>query len=74
VPHQCHQDDAHALDIITNILHGTRWRPDTIEDIAAVLRQTGRTISDLVDHQCLDNGARASGRGDILATTENDNA
>jgi hypothetical protein len=67
--------DAHALDVITNILRGTRWRPDTIEDIAAVLRQTGRTTSDLADHQCLDsNGARAGGRDDILATIENDNA
>jgi len=36
-------------------------------------RQTGRTITDLDDHQCLDSTARiAGGGGDILPTTEND--
>jgi hypothetical protein len=66
--------DTHALDVVINILRSTAGDPTPSRTSPLSCFRRGRTISQ-DDHQCLDSsGARAGGRDDILATTENDNA
>lgn len=38
--------DSQALDAIAAILTGSIWSPDTLEEIAEVVRSTDRTIAD----------------------------
>lgn len=39
--------DAQALDAITAALSGKEWSPDTLDAVATIVRETGRTIEDL---------------------------
>lgn len=41
--------DAKAMDAIVAVLTGTEWNADTFDAIAAIVRHTGRSISDLHD-------------------------
>lgn len=38
--------DSAALNIITDILSGTEWSPDTLERIAEIVKETGRVINE----------------------------
>jgi hypothetical protein len=38
--------DAAALDAITETMSGTEWSPDTLEDVAERVRESGRLIAD----------------------------
>lgn len=39
--------DESGLNAIRNVMSGTEWSADTLDSIAAVVRMTGRSISDL---------------------------
>lgn len=41
-------DDA-ALDLIARLLDGNEWGPSDVEEIARIVRTTGRRIRDVVD-------------------------
>ena len=38
--------DSKALDLIQNSMDGREWDPDTLDDIAEIVRNTGRPIGE----------------------------
>ena len=41
--------DAEALDMIQHFLHGCVWSPEMLDDIAEIVRATGREVADVED-------------------------
>lgn len=39
--------DTEALDRIARVLDAESWSPDTLDDIAVIVRQTGREVKDV---------------------------
>ena len=40
-------EDSRALDLIQGLLNGEEWDSDTVDNIANIVRATGRCIDDL---------------------------
>ena len=39
-------DDTAALNAITTLLSGSEWNPNTLNEVAEIIRETGRVIDD----------------------------
>ena len=46
--------DRQTLDAIARIMSGRQWTPETIEDVADLVRLTGREIRDIDEDEALD--------------------
>lgn len=41
-------NDNEALDKIAEIMSGNEWTPETVEQVAAVVQQTGRDVFEFI--------------------------
>ncbi|TAN03085.1 MAG: hypothetical protein EPN36_13885 [Rhodanobacteraceae bacterium] len=48
------RSDESAMDEITKLMSGTDWSPDTLDEIAGIVRETGREITDTPSHDYLE--------------------
>lgn len=44
------RSDESAMDEITKLMSATDWSPDTLDEIAGIVRETGREILDTPSH------------------------
>jgi hypothetical protein len=48
------RSDESAMDEIAKLMSATDWSPDTLDEIASIVRETGREILDTPKHDYLE--------------------